>query len=285
MAAATIEPGAAAIVVAAGLPCALRYRRTSQLPHEHALRGAHLRLLLFAAGAAAYLAAYFGLYQAARSSLVMHEARLLIGGELAGALLALGLVALPAAGRKRPGLLRFPTGPAAAVALWVANLCIWHLQAALEGAIHHPAIGAIEYVCFAAVATNMWLALARRWGDTRGRELGAVLYTAAIRIPGVALANLLLWSGTVFYPWYIHPSVVRQTSPLVDQNVAGAVLLFANVLLALAVLGGAYLSARSRLALLASGHSRAAHAPEPVLDGAIQAARSLVEGSASGAGS
>ncbi|MHB8491532.1 MAG: hypothetical protein ACYDA6_04860, partial [Solirubrobacteraceae bacterium] len=33
------------------------------------------------------------------------------------------------------------------------------------------------------------------------------------------------WSGSVFYPFYIHPDIVRHISPLVDQNVAGAVMM------------------------------------------------------------
>lgn len=280
---ATIDPGAAAIVVVLAALCALPLARAAGVARARGAGHARLRLLLAAAGVAAFLGAYFGLYQAARSSLVMHEARLLIGGEVAGALLALGLCSAPALRAAPPGRLRILSSPAPAAAAWVANLYVWHLHAALEGALHHPAIGALEYICYAATATNMWLALFAGRASARARELGAVLYTAAVRVPGVALANFLLWSGTVFYPWYIHPSVIRQTSPLVDQNVAGAVLLFANVVLGLVVLAGAYLSARARLSAPAGGYARALEARKPALEGAAQAARSL-EGSASGAG-
>jgi cytochrome c oxidase assembly factor CtaG len=284
--AASLDPGASAIVVVIAALCALLSARIAGAAPARRMRPGGVGPALIGAGLVAFLAAYFGLYHAARSSLTTHEAQLLIGGELAGALIALGLCALPAV--RSDALLRgrLRTSPAIAAALWVANLAIWHLRAVLEAAIHHPLIGALQYACFAAAGINIWLALLGGRIAARSRELGAVLYTLALRIPAVALANVLLWSSTVFYPWYIHPSIVRQTSPLVDQNVAGAVLLFANVLLGVAVLIGAYLSARAKLPALA-GAARAgeiAETPTPVLEGAGHAARSF-EGSASRAGS
>ncbi len=41
----------------------------------------------------------------------------------------------------------------------------------------------------------------------------------------MALGNVFLWSGAVFYPYYVHSDALRHISPLADQNLAGAVVM------------------------------------------------------------
>jgi cytochrome c oxidase assembly factor CtaG len=45
------------------------------------------------------------------------------------------------------------------------------------------------------------------------------------------LGNIFLWSGTVFYPYYIHGDAVYHISPIADQNIAGAVMMVEESLL------------------------------------------------------
>jgi cytochrome c oxidase assembly factor CtaG len=56
-------------------------------------------------------------------------------------------------------------------------------------------------------------------------NLGKLIYIVAVRLTGTVLGNIFLWSGTVFYPFYIHGDAVHHISPLADQNIAGAIMM------------------------------------------------------------
>ena len=47
------------------------------------------------------------------------------------------------------------------------------------------------------------------------------------------LGNLFLWSGTVFYPFYLRGDAAHHVSPLADQNLAGAVMMVEGSILTL----------------------------------------------------
>jgi putative membrane protein len=54
-----------------------------------------------------------------------------------------------------------------------------------------------------------------------GLQLG---YIVAARLVSMALANALMWSGTVFYPDYAAGQAARGIDPLVDQSIGGVVM-------------------------------------------------------------
>lgn len=197
----------------------------------------------FAVGVAVALAAFLGLAGAARNSLTYHELRLIAVGEVAGLALAIGLYNLPRAGRALRDRLGGPIAPL----LWLANLYLWHLPATLEGGLHHPPLEALELLCYLAFGANLHLALlSGPRQPTANRELPRLGQALAARLGACVLANLLLWASHVTYPYYIHPNIARQTSPLVDESIAGAVLLFVQLLALLAVWLWAYLRVRGR---------------------------------------
>jgi len=221
----TVVPVLAAGVLFWGRGRALR-REGVSLPGRCAL--------LFGAGIAVALTGGVGLAHAARISLTYHELRLLCLGEAAAIPLALGITWLPK-GRGWRALRRRLTGPVAP-ALWLVNLFLWHLPAALEAGLHHPTLEAVESLCYLAAGVNLYLALfAAPANPGASPELGRFAQTVAARGGGIVLANLLLWASHVTYPYFIHPDIRRQTSPLVDENVAGAVLFFVQLLALLAV--------------------------------------------------
>jgi putative membrane protein len=56
-------------------------------------------------------------------------------------------------------------------------------------------------------------------------NLGRLLYIVAVRLAGAVLGNLFLWSGTVFYAFYLRGDAAHHISPLADQNIAGAIMM------------------------------------------------------------
>ena len=57
------------------------------------------------------------------------------------------------------------------------------------------------------------------------------------------LGNIFLWSGTVFYPYYLHGDALHHISPLADQNIAGAVMMVEESLLTLGLFCWLFLKA------------------------------------------
>src|SRR5947209_2323435 len=94
------------------------------------------------------------------------------------------------------------------------------------------AFRALQHLLFVAFGVNVWLALlgplpSPAWFGNLAR-LG---YIVALRLTGTVLANVLLWSGTVFYPTYRGSELARHLSPLTDQGLAGAVMMLEESLL------------------------------------------------------
>ena len=54
-----------------------------------------------------------------------------------------------------------------------------------------------------------------------------------MRLTGTVLGNIFLWSGTVFYPFYLHGDALHHISPLADQNIAGAIMMVEESILTL----------------------------------------------------
>jgi len=133
--------------------------------------------------------------------------------------------------------LQILTHPLVAFPLWAANLFLWHLPVLYESALHSPATQVLEHLCLLVFGINMWMCLlgplpVPRWFGNAAK-LG---YIVAVRLTAAALANVFLWSDTVFYPYFIHRDLVRNISPLADQNVAGAVMLIGDSVLTLGLL-------------------------------------------------
>ena len=57
----------------------------------------------------------------------------------------------------------------------------------------------------------------------------------------MVLANVLMWSDTVFYPDYSASAEAAGVSPIADQSTAGAILMTECMLLALAIFAWVFL--------------------------------------------
>lgn len=197
--------------------------------------------------------------------LLAHMAQHLLVGDIAALLLVLGVTGpllAPALGLPLLGRLPALANPVIAFVLWALNLWLWQLPALHEAALAHPAVHALEHAMLLATGVNMWMCLlgplpAPRWFGNLSR-LGYIL---AVRLTGAALGNVLLWSDAVFYPAYTSGDLAWHVSPLADQNLAGALLLAEQSLMAVALLCWLFLRAgaapRARLEARAEPLERA----------------------------
>jgi cytochrome c oxidase assembly factor CtaG len=202
------------------------------------------RQVCFYAGLVTATAAILALDHAASVSLYWRVVQLLLVGDVATLLIVLGLNAAIVAPLMRTRVmqrLRVLSNPPLAFALWTANVYVWLLSPLYSGALEHDGIRALQDLCFVVFGVNMWICLlgplpmGRWFGD------GAkALYILAVRIGAVVLANLFLWSGRVFSPFYTQSDGARHLSPLADQNIAGAIILGEAVLVTLGLFAWLY---------------------------------------------
>jgi putative membrane protein len=161
--------------------------------------------------------------------LFVHMMQHILLGDLAALLIVLGLtgrmlrplLALPGIGRARS-----LAHPLVALPLWAASLYLWHVPALYQAALDYEFVHALEHLSFFGFGALMWAALVEPLPGPAWFGTGAkLLYVAAVRLLEAVLANIFLWSGTVFYARYAEAERLWGISPLADQNLAGAVML------------------------------------------------------------
>jgi putative membrane protein len=128
--------------------------------------------------------------------------------------------------------LRALSHPVVAFPLWTVDLYAWHLPIFYQAALRHSGIHALEHAMFLGFGINMWMCL---FGPlpmpTWFGNLGKLIYIVAVRLAGTVLGNVFLWSGTVFYPYYVKGDAKFHISPIADQNIAGAVMMIEESIL------------------------------------------------------
>ncbi len=236
----------------------------------------------FAAGLAVIPVALFSpIGHISEELVIAHMAEHLLIADVAALLLVLGLtgpvlqpvLSIPALGR-----LRFLALPYVAFPLWAVNLFVWHIPALYQDAYGAAPVHALEHTAFLFFGVMMWIPLLGplpmpAWFGN-GWRLG---YALGVRFTGAVLGNILMWSGTVFYPIYAEGERYWGISPLADQSTAGAMMMVEGTFVALGTF--AYLFFRTAREgaesqrLLDLAHSRGV-----VLDEA-RAARAVAAGS------
>jgi putative membrane protein len=191
------------------------------------------RLWCFGAGLAVLaLAVSPPVLDLAGSELSAHMAEHLLIADVASLLLVLGLTGPLLAPLLRVGALdrlRALGHPVVAFALWAANLYLWHLASAYEGALRHELVHVVQHLLFLLLGMNLWMPLFGPFPKPDWFGIPAQLvYIVAVRLVGAVLANAFVWSGTVFYGWY---------DDLEDQSVAGAVMMVEESVVTVALFG------------------------------------------------
>jgi putative membrane protein len=169
--------------------------------------------------------------------LYAHMVEHLLLGDIAALLIVLGLTGPLLAPVLRIGpfdRLRSLSHPLIAFPLWAVDLYVWHLPVLYQAALRHSGVHALEHAMFLGLGVNMWMCLfgplpTPAWFG----NLGKLLYIVAVRLTGSILGNIFVWSGTVFYPFYVHGDALHHISPLADQSVAGAIMMVEESILTL----------------------------------------------------
>jgi len=195
------------------------------------------RQACFYGGFVVIAAALTSLGGASQELLYVHMIEHLLLGDIAALLIVLGLTGPLLAPILRIRLfdrLRALSHPVVAFPLWAIDLYVWHLPGLYQAALRHSGVHGLEHAMFLGFGINMWMCLfgplpTPSWFG----NLGKLLYIVAVRLAGTVLGNIFLWSGTVFYPFYLHGDAVYHISPLADQNLAGAIMMVEESLLTL----------------------------------------------------
>lgn len=177
----------------------------------------------------------------ADSLFAAHMAQHVLLGDLAALLVALGPTGplLQPILRRRPNaLLRAVSHPMPAFALWAVNLYVWHAPFAYQAALRNDLLHTVQHACFFAFGLNMWIALLGplpkpAWFGNIAR-LG---YVICVRLTSALLANVLIWSGTVLYPYYASGEHTHGLTALNDQGVAGAIMLVTDSVVTICLFG------------------------------------------------
>jgi putative membrane protein len=169
--------------------------------------------------------------------LFVHMIEHLLLGDIAALLIVLGLTGpllVPVLRVRLFDRLRALSHPVVAFPLWAVDLFAWHLPVLYQAALRHSGVHALEHAMFLGFGINMWMCLfgplpTPSWFG----NLGKLIYIIAVRLVGTILGNIFLWSGTVFYPFYILGDSAYHISPLADQNIAGAIMMVEESILTL----------------------------------------------------
>ncbi len=164
-------------------------------------------------------------------TLLLDEISLLLALGLTGPVLAPIL--------SKPGIRRLQAlmHPAAAASLWIAVMYGWHTPPLYQAAEESEVIHLLEHSCFIAAGVTMWLALLGPFPKPEWFGNGAkAIYVGVVHFSSMGLANILMWSGTVLYPFYEASDRAHHVEPLGDQSIAGVILMVQSMILMLGVL-------------------------------------------------
>jgi cytochrome c oxidase assembly factor CtaG len=167
--------------------------------------------------------------------LVAHMAEHLLIGDIAALLIVLGFTGpllAPLLRIRWISWLRVFTHPVLAVGVWAINFYAWHIPALYQAALRHDALHALEHATFLTFGIAVWMGLLGplpkpRWFGNAAR----LVYIVAVRLLGTVLANAMIFSGTVWYPYYRAGDAHWHISQMADQVSAAGVMMVEESLL------------------------------------------------------
>jgi len=141
---------------------------------------------------------------------------------------------------KVPGV-RAITEPIPAQLIAGVVMIVWHVPALYEATLYSEGLHVTEHLAFIVAGILLYWPILQatsahaRWQMSPGAKL---LYMLVATLPQDAVALALIFSRAPFYEYYTHvPRLVGSLSPIVDQTVAGAVLmLFGKATIAIAAI-------------------------------------------------
>jgi putative membrane protein len=127
-----------------------------------------------------------------------------------------------------PGL-RAATEPVPAQVIAGLVMIVWHLPPLYDATLYSEPLHIVEHVSFIGAGVVMYWPMLEatsahaHWRMSPGAKL---LYMLLATLPQDGVALALIFSRVPFYEYYTHaPRLIPSLTPLIDQTVAGAVLM------------------------------------------------------------
>jgi cytochrome c oxidase assembly factor CtaG len=224
------------------------YRRRKQTLAEHGRPVPEWREWCFVGGLLVLLASLSPPADSwSDKAFAAHMAQHLFIGDIAALLLVLGMngpMMQPILHIRVIDRLRFLANPVPAISVWAVNFYVWHLPFMYRAAYDNDLIHALQHLSFLVFGALMWMPLfgplpKPEWFNNFAK-LGYIL---GVRLFGTLLANVFIWSGTVFYKFYAGGEARAHISALTDQSVAGVVMMLEQSLLTVVLFGWLFLKA------------------------------------------
>jgi cytochrome c oxidase assembly factor CtaG len=159
----------------------------------------------------------------------VHMLQHVLLGFVAPPLLLLGLSPDMAARLAAMPFVRAVTEPVPAQVIAGGVMIVWHVPALYDATLRSESLHVFEHVTFIAAGVVLFWPILQdtsryaRWQMSPGAKL---LYMLVATIPQDGVALALLFSRDPFYVYYAQvPRLVAGLTPLIDQTVAGAVLM------------------------------------------------------------
>jgi cytochrome c oxidase assembly factor CtaG len=139
-----------------------------------------------------------------------------------------------------PGV-RALTEPIPAQLIAGAVMVVWHLPALYDATLYSEPLHIAEHLTFIAAGLVLyWPVLKATSAHARWQmsPVAKLLYILVATLPQDGVALALIFSRVPFYEYYAHaPRLVTSLTPLIDQTVAGAVLMiFGKATMAIAAI-------------------------------------------------
>ena len=122
-------------------------------------------------------------------------------------------------------LLRVPTRPLPALALYTVTLVGWHLPRPYTLALEIHGWHIVQHLTLMAAATLAWWpVLARSMVAPRLPHAAQILYLFAFGLPMTAVAAMITGAETLLYPFYATAPRLLSLTPLADQRLGGIIM-------------------------------------------------------------
>jgi putative membrane protein len=155
--------------------------------------------------------------------LSMHLLQNVVLAEWAPALLVLGLPPALAAQFGAITPLRLFTRPPVALAVWLVTYYLWHVPAAYDAALEHPALLHLEHACYLAAGVLLWWPVLQD-APHRLSSAGRALYLFVAFVLASPIGLLLALLPEPAYDWYVEGGGLWGLSPHADQQLAGVTM-------------------------------------------------------------
>jgi len=139
-----------------------------------------------------------------------------------------------------PGV-RALTEPIPAQLIAGVVMIVWHIPTLYNATLYSEPLHVGEHLSFIAAGLLLYWPILQATSAQAGWQLSAgakLLYMLVATLPQDAVALALIFSRVPFYDYYTHaPRLVASLTPLIDQTVAGAVLMiFGKAIFAIAAI-------------------------------------------------